>query len=721
MSRNKHLRDDILEDYHDFEEGEDCCSDGNLVDVIGSLIKARDFYRLQNALDRGAYINFTNKFGEGPLHLAVSQDETLEGVRIVELLLYVGCGVTGQDRFGQTPLHLAAKHAPMYTLKLLEAAAPVNTQDNAGRTALMLACNCGKETALQVVQMLLDRSAIVNIRDQENQTALHYLCGRMGGSDVTVKMEIAYKLLYAGLDVNIRDHSGISAAKMLFRNGQGINLQNVNTDPYLALLRVLARGGSDFQQEYDSVLMGRDHGFPSWETLRWPTHSVQTLYALGSLAQQRFCGETGPTARGTSSRRQEIPGQLSRRRPSQRFDRNQLMSRQMSVANSPGGVSQRFSTRRRPEQERLPNLPQMHRLDDSISQGSTGFERDFRFNNRDIGTHSGQPNWASGQRQTGMGSWGFSGTSFPPASQASGFPGTSQTFSSGTEGQTFLGEATSPVLGVRESFTRSGDPSSRNSFFRSDQSVTRPRDSPEGQRRSTFRSRNDFQNNDPFSRPEDALTDQLGPMPGDPIPPLADKNPAFQPPANSLTFPGLPQSFSRSLGSFPSSATTGSFPSSPQQFSGSSMSLPEPSTSFSSSPQSFPSLSQSFTGSSQSFPGSSESLPVSTQSFPGSSQSFPRTSQSFPGSSQSFTGLSQSFPGSSQSFPGSSRSFPGSSQSFPDSSQSFPGSSQSFPGLSHHFLNHLSHSLVHLNHSLIHLSHSPIHLSYSLEHLSHSL
>ncbi|XP_052790386.1 uncharacterized protein LOC128224548 isoform X2 [Mya arenaria] len=252
MSRNKHLRDDILEDYHDFEEGEDCCSDGNLVDVIGSLIKARDFYRLQNALDRGAYINFTNKFGEGPLHLAVSQDETLEGVRIVELLLYVGCGVTGQDRFGQTPLHLAAKHAPMYTLKLLEAAAPVNTQDNAGRTALMLACNCGKETALQVVQMLLDRSAIVNIRDQENQTALHYLCGRMGGSDVTVKMEIAYKLLYAGLDVNIRDHSGISAAKMLFRNGQGINLQNVNTDPYLALLRVLARGGSDFQQEYDS-------------------------------------------------------------------------------------------------------------------------------------------------------------------------------------------------------------------------------------------------------------------------------------------------------------------------------------------------------------------------------------------------------------------------------------------------------------------------------------
>ncbi|XP_052790385.1 melanoma-associated antigen C1-like isoform X1 [Mya arenaria] len=389
------------------------------------------------------------------------------------------------------------------------------------------------------------------------------------------------------------------------------------------------------------------------------------------------------------------------------------MSRQMSVANSPGGVSQRFSTRRRPEQERLPNLPQMHRLDDSISQGSTGFERDFRFNNRDIGTHSGQPNWASGQRQTGMGSWGFSGTSFPPASQASGFPGTSQTFSSGTEGQTFLGEATSPVLGVRESFTRSGDPSSRNSFFRSDQSVTRPRDSPEGQRRSTFRSRNDFQNNDPFSRPEDALTvsegrnvelgrrpsqrlpftlqsdsfsqDQLGPMPGDPIPPLADKNPAFQPPANSLTFPGLPQSFSRSLGSFPSSATTGSFPSSPQQFSGSSMSLPEPSTSFSSSPQSFPSLSQSFTGSSQSFPGSSESLPVSTQSFPGSSQSFPRTSQSFPGSSQSFTGLSQSFPGSSQSFPGSSRSFPGSSQSFPDSSQSFPGSSQSFPGLSQSF------------------------------------
>ena len=50
-------------------------------------IIARDTAQLRNILGRGVHLDFCNRYGEGPLHIAVAQDES-EG-KMQTVIVYV--------------------------------------------------------------------------------------------------------------------------------------------------------------------------------------------------------------------------------------------------------------------------------------------------------------------------------------------------------------------------------------------------------------------------------------------------------------------------------------------------------------------------------------------------------------------------------------------------------------------------------------------------------
>ena len=81
-----------------------------------------------------------------------------------------------QDRWRRTPLHWAALNGHYSTVAalLLLPSQAVRLADNAGETALHLACRCQlEEEAHQITLALVKARAEVNARQQAQRTALH--------------------------------------------------------------------------------------------------------------------------------------------------------------------------------------------------------------------------------------------------------------------------------------------------------------------------------------------------------------------------------------------------------------------------------------------------------------------------------------------------------------------------------------------------------------------
>lgn len=163
------------------------------------------------ALEAGASVHATDRYGETPLHRAAASNSD---PNVVDVLLSVGADLERTARMsGRTPLlNAAAENGNPYVLRtLLNAGAKRDAQDREGATALVLAL--GNPSPVTTTRMLLAAGIDPNVRDKEGSIALLHALWR------SRRPAIIEPLLEATTDVTARDQEGCTALAALARIG----------------------------------------------------------------------------------------------------------------------------------------------------------------------------------------------------------------------------------------------------------------------------------------------------------------------------------------------------------------------------------------------------------------------------------------------------------------------------------------------------------------------
>ena len=230
-----------------------------------------DSTAVKKLLDGGADPNGRDENGATALMLAVSSEaRSAKGnpAAVVRLLLAQGADPNLADPDGRTPLHEASlgSHTesrivpPQQALidMLLRAGARVDTQDNEGKTALMILA-WDFDTQPRVLQLFFNRGAKVNLADHKGRTALMN-AAEFGRTD-TVAL-----LMAAGADPKLRDSKGQTALDLateggypdtvakLFAGSAAARHQAMQKARDLGLLRAIAH--TDYEKAADMLAHG---------------------------------------------------------------------------------------------------------------------------------------------------------------------------------------------------------------------------------------------------------------------------------------------------------------------------------------------------------------------------------------------------------------------------------------------------------------------------------
>lgn len=169
-----------------------------LAGVYEDILAAAENNRTEEVvslLRRGVDVNTTDRDGSSLLLIAARTGN----LELTEFLLNNRASIRKPNRYGDTPLHLAVSqgHAPVVQ-KLIAGGAELNP---AGWTPLHYAV-FGNH--LEIARMLLKHGAELEPRAPNGRTALH-LTAQLGRS------EMAKLLLSAGADRNAKDFDGLNA------------------------------------------------------------------------------------------------------------------------------------------------------------------------------------------------------------------------------------------------------------------------------------------------------------------------------------------------------------------------------------------------------------------------------------------------------------------------------------------------------------------------------
>lgn len=229
-------------------------------------------------LDSGAEVNAQDKGGCTALAYAASNGLT----KAVELLLDRGAEINMKDNDGRTALMMASSRGFTEVVRLLlQKGAAVNAQGKNGTTALMRALACrdlerlpglsgawlkkskeeieaDKQYQMQVVKLLLEKGAEVNVKKKDGTTVL-IAASHCGFT------ELVKHLLEKGVEVNAKNNDGDTALMMaaekgypevvglLLQKGAAINAKNKNgttalkaakKEGYADVVRLLKKAGA---------------------------------------------------------------------------------------------------------------------------------------------------------------------------------------------------------------------------------------------------------------------------------------------------------------------------------------------------------------------------------------------------------------------------------------------------------------------------------------------
>lgn len=156
-------------------------------------------------LENGAIVTATEEHKESLLYrkMVLEQDE------LVELLLNHGVNTNAVDNKGNTILHSFVDVFPRrrmaYLPIFLQKSYDVNLKNSRGETLLMMSCHP------DVIDCLLNAGAVVNIRDNEGNTALHHAVKPKKFISEMMRAKVVQLLISKGADVNIKNHMNENA------------------------------------------------------------------------------------------------------------------------------------------------------------------------------------------------------------------------------------------------------------------------------------------------------------------------------------------------------------------------------------------------------------------------------------------------------------------------------------------------------------------------------
>ncbi len=159
------LRGDMATALNLLEQGADINTTNSDMPALLVAVHGQHFALALALLEKGAIPNCTNRFGAAPLHFAAQYGH----LSLVQALVEQSAFVQRKDRQGDSALSYAIAHGHEEVCKyLLERGAEVNTQNKDGETPLHIALkqSPAKES---IVQMLLDRDAICDIKNNEGK------------------------------------------------------------------------------------------------------------------------------------------------------------------------------------------------------------------------------------------------------------------------------------------------------------------------------------------------------------------------------------------------------------------------------------------------------------------------------------------------------------------------------------------------------------------------